>query len=256
VGALDLSSPRYLIEHAKRRVAEFKAELLAYGNSNPYASVLEHNRDGTEDIYKIKLVKPIPFGLNGIAFDAANGLRSALDQGGYATAIASGKSESAGRRIRAAFPFCDNPTEVKGRRNGEGRDIPQEIFDLMFSFKPYLGGNELLWSLNKLANSNKHRILAPFAMINAAMKIPHLETGHIIEARWPPQWDSAKNEMMWLRQKRGSKLKGEVQFVGFVSFNKIEPISRQPADAIFDRLVTEVTTILDAIEAKAARIGL
>lgn len=81
-------SSKYNIEHAKRRLTEFEWEVAAFRKSNPYAQVVEQNADGTEDFYKVKLIKSMPVGLPGIASDCLNALRSALDSAGYAIAIA------------------------------------------------------------------------------------------------------------------------------------------------------------------------
>src|SRR5260370_14306351 len=132
------ASSRYSIEHAKRRITELEGEVVAFWNSNPYSNAVEQNADGTEDFHKIKLVKPMPISLPGIAFDAINSLRSALDQSGYSVGIA---AKTKGKNSH--FPFGDSIAEVQSRIGSSSKDIPKDIFDLMVSFKPYKAGNDL-----------------------------------------------------------------------------------------------------------------
>jgi hypothetical protein len=163
----------------------------------------------------------MPVRLPGIAFDIVSGLRSALDLAGYSAAIAGGKSEASGTRIRAGFPFRDFLSEIEGARTGESKDIPKEIFDVMVSFKPYKGGNDLLWALNKLTNTEKHRIVVPANVATGATSIRHFEvTGDSVlnEARFGVGfWDSGKNELIWARMKRGGKLNADIKFRGFIA---------------------------------------
>jgi hypothetical protein len=265
VTTLDFRSPRYLVEHAKRRIAEFKAELRVFGDSKPYARAVEPNEDGTQDLYKVKLVKPIPAGLPGIALDAANASRSALDHAGYACAIATGQFAGVTRKLKTAFPFCDDCRELQGRRSGECSELPKEIFDLMASYKPCPGGNDLLWSLNKLANANKHRILVPVATVTSGFQFSELILGSIPTDVAGPmtfdkllnlEWDSKKNEMVWLRQPHRSHFGSDIKFAFHIGFGDVGTLAKQPAESVFDRLVAKVSEILDAVEAEAIRIGL
>ena len=155
-----LQSPRYSIQHAKRRIADFKSEVATFYATKPYAHIRELNADRTEYTLKVKLTKPLPGGLAGNAFDALNGLRSALDQLGYAIATCIDPTKGG----YAHFPFGSNLQNVQSLKKRGSKDLPQEVFDLMVAYKPYKGGNDLLWALNKLENSQKHEVVIPFAM--------------------------------------------------------------------------------------------
>ena len=74
--------------------------------------------------------------------------------------------------------------------------------------QPYQGGNEALWALNKLSNTDKYRILCPFGTdvirTGAAVKGP----GYF-SIPDPHKWDSAKNEMEIIRLTRYNLRKQE-----------------------------------------------
>ena len=240
------------IEYAKGRITEFEVQLRAFFDTNPYVALVEPNADRTKDLYKIKLVKPIPFVLPHIAFNIINTLRSALDHAGYACAIGSGIPDNG--RIKAAFPFRDDPREFNGARTGTSKHIPKEIFNLMLSFKPYKGGDDLLWALNKLCNTNKHEALVPHVLTLGNMHVKKL-TFSGPGALAIPRWDSRKHEMVWLTTPHGSAADMNVDFTGFITFKDIKGMPVVPADVAMGKFASITDTIIAAIRAEYLRLG-
>lgn len=241
---------KYSIEHAERRIIEFEREASAFHKTNPCERVIERDLDTLEDVHKIKLVKPMPIALPGIAFDAVNNLRSALDQAGYAVALAIGNTGK-----QAKFPFGLDITEVKSRANRQSRDIPKEIFDMMVLCEPYKGGNDLLWVLNELCNTNKHEIILPIAMGTGTHNIV-VRAGEGPFSLTYPKWNRTKNELEFARVVQGGTFTGEFKFAFFVAFGDIDVVAGQSATGVLNNLFGTVKRILMAIEAEASRIGL
>ena len=246
-----LADPRYSVEHAKRRLQEFEAEVAAFGDTHPYASVVETNDNGTEDTYKLKLVKPMPVGLPGIASDILNSLRSSLDQAGYAVAVAAGKSGD-----DAHFPFDENAAIPYGRGKGRSRDLPKEIFDLMVACKPHKTGNTVLWAINKMCNAHKHEVVVAVPLGVGGMHIKNLHFRGTQYAFFAPNWDTSRNEMKICAVNHGATVKYDLQIATFVAIGDIEGIRHQPAVPVFNQMASEVDRILMAVEAEARRIGL
>ncbi|MDQ6771293.1 MAG: hypothetical protein M3Z54_15090 [Gemmatimonadota bacterium] len=246
-------SSRYSVEHAERRLDEFKAEWKRFGESHPYGLRVEQNADQAVDAHKLVLVKPFPRPLSGIAFDAINNLRSALDQAGHDIALAAGTK---GRD--AHFPFGGTATAPR-KREGRSKDIPEEIFELMLSFQPYAGGDALLLAVNKLANTPKHEtlvriepiVLVPSAFFGDVTVVPG-EGGW----SWPPRWDGTKNEMVLFRVPRGKQPKYDLKVGALVEFTQVDAIRGQPADAVLNAMIGKVASIIDALEAESRRLGL
>lgn len=163
-----LDSPRGTIEHAKEHIAELESLVRVFLESHPYKIIREMYRgDPGHGHFCLRFSKPLPRRLRCIAGDAANNLRAALDQLGYAAARADGKNGD-----DAHFPFGDDSVS-KRYADGKGRsiDIPKPIFDLMRTFKPYKGGNETLWRLNELANTMKHEVLLEATILATSLEI-------------------------------------------------------------------------------------
>lgn len=191
---VSLESSRYCIERAKHHIRDFEWQVIEFYASKPYTKIIETDSDTSEELHKIKLVKPMPIALPGIAFDVVNNLRPALDQACYA--INPQKNGS-------SFPFARNTKHFENSINGKTKHLPKEIVDLIRRFKPYKGGDNLLWALNELCNANKHAIVCPVATVSGGVAADTLVMrgpGKML----PPRWDRTKNEMILFRLKPGS----------------------------------------------------
>ncbi len=247
-----LHSSKYSLAHAKRHVENLKAELDGFFQSNPYTRVIEFGFPNI-DLHKVCLVKPMPKFISGTAFDAINSLRAALDQATFATAIATGASGK-----KAHFPFGDNAAEVAERHvppRGGSKQVPKEIFDLVASFKPYKGGDDTLWAVNKLCNSHKHEVIIPTALfVGGGSFDAHFD--FLREFTFPPVWDSAKNEMVLAVVPHGAKPNYQLKVATFVAFSDIADFKRRPALDVLFAMASLVERILVEIESKAIAIGI
>ena len=128
------------------------------------------------------------------------------------------------------------------------------------SFNPYKGGNDLVWALNRLCNTSKHRLLTPVGIASGGISVKHMTlssgptgSGVAIPA---PVWDGEKNEMVFARVGVGSKLDYNLNFRFFVAFGDVEPVRGEPAVPILSTTATEIERIVLAIEAETRRLGL
>jgi hypothetical protein len=238
------------LARAKHHIADLKVRCDAYTGSHPYFLLEEHDAHTGEQVVKMRLTKAIPVELKSIAADAVSNLRSALDQAGYAVSVAAG-----GRGKNTYFPFHDDASGILGAKRGGSAEIPQEIFSLIASFKPYKGGNDLLWSLNKLSNTNKHRLISP-TVLNTLGSTVRVEGSR--GRAWIPQhnWRRGKNDLELARHSPDSDVRYNFNIFVCVTFSDPEPVSSQPVETVLNALASEVESILMAIEAESGRIGL
>lgn len=239
-------SSKYFIERAKHHVLDLERQSVEFFKTNPYTYLVEVDPKTSEKLHKIKLTKPMPAALPGITSDAVYNLRSALDQAGYAV--------SNGKRKSTAFPFADSEMQLQNVVNRSCKDLPKEIVDLMCTFKSYKGGNNLLWALNRLCNTNKHAIICPVALSRGSydMHIINLTNG------WPTSlvWDRLKNEMVVARVGLDGDFQANLKIFPYIVMCDIEFVDGQPAVAVLNELIRMVEGMVMAIEAEAHRIGL
>ena len=120
-------------------------------------SVFYKNGQTTHVVARIDKLPPID-----IAFEFAEGvnhLRSALDKMMVALVERNGRGVSG-----VGFPFGGLGDNGQPEPFPNGRSIAKleqkltaDQWDLVLAQKPYPGGNDLLWSVNELANQDKHR---------------------------------------------------------------------------------------------------
>src|SRR5437016_1723612 len=118
----------------------------------------------------------------------AGALRSALDH-----AVNASKASLGSANLNAAFPFGHDPDRFERDIKRICRGVAPEIITIIRGFRPYRGGNDDLWALNKLRNIKEHRLLVAPTLAGgmrwpseiAGKKVFMLHTGPENE----PQWD-------------------------------------------------------------------
>lgn len=244
-------SSKYSLARAKQHISDLQRQIVEFFNTHPYAEIVEIDPDTGEKVHKFKLTKPMPVALPGLAFDAINNLRSALDQAIYAVILL-----ACGRKVRNAFfPIARTEADFENAVRGRLKDLPKEITDLVRALKPYKGGNNLLWTLNEICNTNKHAAISPVAVFTGSIDYRHaVVTGG---ARFmPPVWDRAKNEMEFVRLPPGGKFEAHFSCNTHIAIHDIEFIDGHPVDAILNDFSYVVEGIVMAVEAESRRLGL
>jgi hypothetical protein len=245
-----LQSARQKLAWGKKRIKDLDAELRAFNDTHPYERVIEPNPEAFGQVHlKVKLTKAIPESIPLIVGDAACNLRDALDHAVYGVAAAKGGSPK-----EAYFPFARNSDSFEKNLKGRCRDVPHEIYPIFRALKPYQGGNDFLWSLNQVCVGNKHKIVAP--MGNGALLNKVQVTGVGFAINRDPQWDHAKNEMIFLTARTDANFHHELNFTFFVAFHNVPVIEGMPVDTVLDKMAGMVEGILGIIEAEATRLGL
>jgi hypothetical protein len=212
-----------------------------------------------KDIYKIKFTEDLPSDLPCILFDIASNLRAALDQAGYATAVAAGKPNPKGTN----FPFGDDAAEVKGNiERRRRRDWPPEIEALFIGFKPYKAGNYTLWALNKICNAKKHCGLVPLGIRNAVAnfraEVPIEWVGNSINpiTGQVNGWNAEKREMTLVTVPSGTNPHITGHFTFAVAIEATEAAQSVPGIEIINDMASTVRIILMGAEEECCRIGL
>lgn len=245
-------SPWQVLNRARHHINDLDTRIKAFFDRQPYTNVIEHDSDTRENVYKIRLTAKIPGSLAAVAKDAFSNLRDCLDHTVYASAASVHPERGNGR---TAFPFAYDAAGVHDKLNRELTDVPPDIRSLLEGFRPYKGGNEVLWSLNQTRNTKTHRMLVPLgaasignsinftnAVINGSAKIGY------------NRWDPEKNEVEFLRMGAGSQFQCEANVSFEVLLGDVEGLGGKPAVATLNALSREVEGILMAIEAETARI--
>lgn len=176
-------------------------------------------------------------------------LRSALDNVGYALAIAAGKISPK----HTAFPFAGSAIEFDNAVKGRSKDIPEEICTIFRAYKPHKGGNDVLWALNEVAIADKHKLLN----IAIASELGNVNgTGALIRMQVNPVWDGTKQEIELLTCATDHAVKYHMEFSLFIAFDEIAVVGGEPVLEVLRYFVKIVEEILVSLETEARLIGL
>jgi hypothetical protein len=116
------TSPRLTLDRAHHHIGDLKKQIDNFVHDKPWAYVIENDPVTRHQRHKIRFARWLPPIFPCIVFDAVNNLRAVLDQSGYASAIASGKSNPK----RTNFPFCDDPS---GLDDNISRELRPKVGD-------------------------------------------------------------------------------------------------------------------------------
>jgi hypothetical protein len=144
-------SPRLTLERADHHIRDFADAVDGFTAKQSWTYFVDQTSSPGRDLHKIRF-HPLPKILPCILFDAANNLRAVLDQIGYASAV-SAQSPSL-KNIK--FPFGPSAADFKNNVAGRCKDVPDEIRAIFEASNAYPGGNDTLWAINEIANTNKH----------------------------------------------------------------------------------------------------
>lgn len=244
-------SPKYKLERAGAHASEFEATLTTFVAQNPIEIFDMVDPSSGDVLRKVRLTKNVPRSLHGLAGEAFEALRGALDQVGSATVRYQGR-----RPKKAYFPFADTETEARSANSRKrSKDLPDEIFDLMLSFVPFKDGDAELWALNKARNIGVHDMVEPVVFVVGGVDIFFERTiGNVRIA--VPQWDRSKNEMLIQRMTPGTLVSSQSLRFGIdMHLGDFDVIGGEPFHSIYGSLSSKVEKIVLAVEDLCRRMG-
>jgi hypothetical protein len=252
-------SPRLTLIRAKHHIDDFKEDVNGFMlDSHKWTFAVDHDLQSGTDIYKIKFTRSLSENLPCILFDAVNNLRAVLDQAGYASAIAWGQRTDP---KCTNFPFGGNDLTALDNnidRRRVCKDLPPQIVTLFRQCKPHKGGNDILWSLNKLCNSKKHCALVPIEIANARANFKALFSNDVVRLGFGQidgVWDSRKRELTLVTVDAGLNTNITGSFSFDIAIQGVEVQPRKTAVSNLNAMFNEVERILLATEAECRRLG-
>jgi hypothetical protein len=250
-----LESAKLRIGRADSLLNQFVAELELFFDKNPPRHAPKLNPEKTHVIHKLMIPERFPVGWNILATEIIEHLRASLDHATFATfRLSTGKMDS----NFAAFPFGKTATDLDNSVRGRCKDCPKEIQTLLRGFNAYQGGNDLLYTLNDLANDSKHG-LVPFvggAVLGGEIASTAANLANGVEFYDPFIWDSLKNEIIYARVKAGTDFEHKGKVKVSISIPNTEQLPGGGATGVLDQMGAEVARVVDDIEGKCRDIGL
>jgi len=237
---------------ADKRFADLQREIDNFHQLYPCEEVVEpHPNKPGHQVRKIRLTQTVPSDIAHITAEIVGNLRSALDAAGYSIALASGKGDPKS----SAFPFAGSVNGMASQLSGRCKDIPSNIQSLFCGFQPYPGGDDLLWALNEICNTEKHKIVIPVGAGAFPMGASAHGTG-FFEMPQPHVWNREKNEMVLITLGPGAEFNYHFGFRLFIAFGEIKVVSGSEVLRTLHKIGYKVNSVVVAIDAEARRLGI
>ena len=132
-------SSRRKLARAEEHFGDLQRKIEDFNEKQPYERIVEPHPDKPgHTIEKVRMTHEIPASIADKTADIVISLRSALDNAGYAVAVAAGVKDPK----HSAFPFAGSVSKMTNAL-GRSKDIPEKIHSLFCGFQPYKGGNNL-----------------------------------------------------------------------------------------------------------------
>ena len=148
---------RRKIKRAKHHIEEFNGRIDQFfrGGPAPYPVVREDDPKTGDLIFKLGKCAAIPEDFPTIIGDILQNLRTALDHLAWQLVLAHNCVPTG----QTAFPIAENFEKFEAMLKRKVEGMSQGAVDKIRALKPYGGGNEDLWGLHELNNTDKHRLL-------------------------------------------------------------------------------------------------
>ena len=153
------------LDRAKHHISDLIQQKTAFLDSNPYDVTPEYYTEKDMTVYFLDHFTAVPMELPLIIGDAVHNLRSALDLAAWSAYRVDHKDE--GRHIY--FPISSDPAVYSTESARKLRGVNRAFQEAVASFKPYRGGNDLLFGLHKLDLTDKHQL--PVTPVTCVAKI-------------------------------------------------------------------------------------
>jgi len=181
------------IKRAYEHISAFGEQLRAFLEGRPYKVGAKRDPETRKLIYYVESAEPVPDCLPLIAGDAIQNLLSALDHLAYQL-VCSDTGDNPPNPRGIYFPIADDAAKYEASKRGRMQGARQQTFDAVDALKPYKGGDDRLWTLQRLNNIEKHRLLLTVGSQAGGIHLGQLMAGHL-GGNFPPEAIAAIESM-------------------------------------------------------------
>jgi len=165
-----LAMVRLKIERANKHVGDLQTVVRNFLDSNPYEVATKRDPTTRKLIYYIARANPFPPDIAVIAGDVLHNLRCSLDH--LAQQLYLVGSGSGSYRDQTSFLIAKGAKEFKAGLPGKVHGMRQDAIDAICALEPYDRGQGAdLWTLHRLNNIDKHRLIVPVGSMFQSMDI-------------------------------------------------------------------------------------
>jgi hypothetical protein len=166
------------LQRANQHSDELDRQMRAFLATQPYTVAVRRDQNTRRPIYYVDSVQPVPDAIPLTAGDAIQNLMSALDHLAYQL-VCKDTADNPPQPSRIYFPIANDRATYDGRKQGKMEGATAATIAEIDALQPYGGGDDTLWSLHRLNNIEKHRLLLTVGAQAAGIHLGQLLFPHI-----------------------------------------------------------------------------
>lgn len=244
-------SPLMLIGAAKKDIVDIKTACDAFIKTRKYAIVEQFDAKTKEKVVKLRFDDGIPGQLRVNFSRVINDLRHALDQATCDGALTLGATSTK----NVYFPFGKDLKDFEGKVKDHCRTVRADLRSFIEKFCAYYGGDNLLWSLTRLAAMKHQRIIALSTEANGF--IFHSDDSMLIQGPCTigiNKWNDRRNELEFARVQPGGGIQMKLDIPFQVVIGHADVVAGKPVATVLDEYASKVESIVLAIKAETLRL--
>jgi hypothetical protein len=238
----ELRSSKLKVERAKTHIDHLQIALKAYFGANPYGVRQEFDVNGEDVNWIIHSTAPLPDEVYAIVGDAIHNMRSSLDH----LAVTLAKANGATKLGDVYFPFGRSREIFEASAKEKIKRLSTDARDMIRALQPYQGGNDFLFSLHALDNSDKHQTIIPVATrIGNMSGLMSFDRPARVSRNI---FGNVEKGVLWLTVPLGTQVKYDFNIATDIAFTQVKAVEGQPVTATLEQFLNLVERILLAFE--------
>ena len=224
---------------------ELRAQEKTFNDREPYTRLVETDPEGLNQTHTIILTEPLPESFADVTVEVAHALGAALDQAVFAASKAAGGT----RLMDTCFPVSDSAAGLDKIIDQKCKGVPPAIMTLLRGFDPFKGGNDPLWGLGRIVETEKYILIAPVGSAESGVTFIHNAT--------PPRvrWDAEKNALELGTFPIHGVFQPNLSVFFSAGFGDVETLQGQPVLPVLEAMTEQVERIVSALEAESEALG-
>jgi hypothetical protein len=166
------------IQQAREHSARLDEHLRAFLATNPYKVEVRQDNLTRRPIYFVAAVEPVPDLIPLVAGDILQNLVVALDHLAYQL-VCNDTQDQPPNPNWIYFPIADDQEKYDAKKSSKLAGASPATIAAIDALMPYKGGDNILWTLYRLNNIEKHRLLLTVGSQAAGIHLGQLIAGHL-----------------------------------------------------------------------------
>jgi hypothetical protein len=154
------------------------------------------------------------------------------------------------KRKRIGFPISDHVDHWDKVAEKKCNGVPKALIEHARAFRPWKGGNEIIWAIKEISNFNKHVSIWPLVIEPLGVTFRNLEISSGLEVIPAPRWDPENKAIDLFYVSDDAQLSvSKIEIMGCVGFGNGVVFPGRAVEPILVNMIDEVERLVSGFPA-------